>query len=109
MSDDVQRRAGAFRRRVALVPLLIGPALVAGDSASGNQSLSFGWPDAPISSYGDRLRALPDLNGDGSADFAVNSGQCGGVSLNGPINKVTGIFSALCTVDIGGAIAYMSQ
>ncbi|OLQ02780.1 Adenylate cyclase 1 [Symbiodinium microadriaticum] len=44
-----------------------------------------------------------------SINSAVNSGQCGRVSLNGPINKVTGIFSALCTVDIGGAIAYMSQ
>ncbi|CAE7646864.1 unnamed protein product [Symbiodinium sp. CCMP2592] len=44
-----------------------------------------------------------------SINSAVNSGQCGRVSLDGPINKVTGIFSALCTVDIGGAIAYMSQ
>ena len=44
-----------------------------------------------------------------SINSAVNSGQCGRVSLNGPLNKVTGIFTALCTVDIGGAIAYMSQ
>ena len=44
-----------------------------------------------------------------SINSAVNSGQCGRVNLDGPINKVTGIFTALCTVDIGGAIAYMSQ
>ena len=25
------------------------------------------------------------------------------------VNQVTGVFDALCTVDIGGAIAYMSQ
>jgi len=44
-----------------------------------------------------------------SINSAVNSGFCGRVNLKGPINKVTGVFSALCTVDIGGAIAYMSQ
>ena len=44
-----------------------------------------------------------------SINSAVNSGQCGRVLLNWHFNKVTGIFSALCTVDIGGAIAYMSQ
>ncbi|CAE7282277.1 unnamed protein product [Symbiodinium natans] len=44
-----------------------------------------------------------------SINSAVNSGQCGRVNLDGPINKVSGLYSALCTVDIGGAIAYMSQ
>ena len=44
-----------------------------------------------------------------SINSAVNSGQCGRVLLDGPINKVSGLYSALCTVDIGGAIAYMSQ
>ena len=44
-----------------------------------------------------------------SINSAVNSGFCGRNLIKGPINKVTGIFDALCTVDIGGAIAYMSQ
>ena len=44
-----------------------------------------------------------------SINSAVNSGYCGRVNRQGPINKVSGLFSALCTVDIGGAIAYMSQ
>ena len=44
-----------------------------------------------------------------SINSAVNSGFYGRVNRQGPINKVTGVFDALCTVDIGGAIAYMSQ
>ena len=44
-----------------------------------------------------------------SINSAVNSGFCGRINRQGPINKVTGVFDALCTVDIGGAIAYMSQ
>ena len=44
-----------------------------------------------------------------SINSAVNSGFCGRQNGEGPINKVTGLFDALCTVDIGGAIAYMSQ
>ena len=44
-----------------------------------------------------------------SINSAVISGYCGRNLIKGPINKVTGIFDALCTVDIGGAIAYMSQ
>ena len=44
-----------------------------------------------------------------SINSAVNSGYCGRVNKQGPINQVSGLFTALCTVDIGGAIAYMSQ
>eukprot|EP00439_Symbiodinium_sp_Y106_P004841 s7018_g1.t1 len=44
-----------------------------------------------------------------SINSAVNSGHCGRVGLNSHFNKDTGVMSALCTVDIGGAIAYMSQ
>ncbi|CAE7433891.1 unnamed protein product, partial [Symbiodinium pilosum] len=44
-----------------------------------------------------------------SINSAVNSGFCGRINRQGPVNKVTGVFDALCTVDIGGAIAYMSQ
>ncbi|CAE7417095.1 yvaG [Symbiodinium sp. CCMP2592] len=40
---------------------------------------------------------------------AVESGNCGRLSLQSPINKLTGIPEALCTVDIGGAVAYISQ
>ncbi|CAE7614049.1 unnamed protein product [Symbiodinium natans] len=40
---------------------------------------------------------------------AVNSGQCGWQAKASPLNKVTGIPEALCTVDIGGAVAYIGQ
>mmetsp|Transcript_23064 Transcript_23064/g.43358 ORF Transcript_23064/g.43358 Transcript_23064/m.43358 type:complete len:325 (+) Transcript_23064:3-977(+) len=40
---------------------------------------------------------------------AVNSGNCDKKSLQSPLNHLTGIPEALCTVDIGGAVTYMSQ
>ncbi|CAJ1393002.1 unnamed protein product [Effrenium voratum] len=40
---------------------------------------------------------------------AVNSGNCNWQSLHSPLNKLKGIPEALCTVDIGGAVAYIGQ
>mmetsp|Transcript_23053 Transcript_23053/g.47436 ORF Transcript_23053/g.47436 Transcript_23053/m.47436 type:complete len:491 (+) Transcript_23053:62-1534(+) len=40
---------------------------------------------------------------------AVNSGMCGWKAKASPLNKLTGIPEALCTVDIGGAVTYISQ
>ncbi|CAJ1441302.1 unnamed protein product [Effrenium voratum] len=40
---------------------------------------------------------------------AVNSGNCNWQSLHSPLNKLKGIPEALCTVDIGGAVAYVGQ
>mmetsp|Transcript_13163 Transcript_13163/g.31404 ORF Transcript_13163/g.31404 Transcript_13163/m.31404 type:complete len:500 (+) Transcript_13163:98-1597(+) len=44
-----------------------------------------------------------------SVFLAAKKGFCGRVLRQSALNKVTGIPDALCTVDIGGAIAYMSQ
>ncbi|CAE8683379.1 unnamed protein product [Polarella glacialis] len=40
---------------------------------------------------------------------AANGANCKGSSLGSNLNKKTGLPSALCTVDIGGAITYFSQ
>ncbi|CAJ1418634.1 unnamed protein product [Effrenium voratum] len=40
---------------------------------------------------------------------AVNSGNCNWQSLHSPLNKLKGIPEALCTLDIGGAVAYIGQ
>lgn len=40
---------------------------------------------------------------------AVNSGMCGWKAKASPLNKLTGIPEALCAVDIGGAVTYISQ
>jgi len=41
--------------------------------------------------------------------LAAKKGFCGRVLREGSLNKLTGIPTALCTVDVGGAVAYMSQ
>ncbi|CAJ1364459.1 unnamed protein product [Effrenium voratum] len=44
-----------------------------------------------------------------SINSAVNSGNCNWQSMHSPLNKLKGIPEALCTIDVGGAVAYFLQ